>query len=107
MVLSGHDDLRIMGLGPMGVTPAHQGKGLGSALVRAGLKRCKELGYGAVVVLGHPDYYPRFGFVPAARSGIYCEYDAAEEAFMFIELQPGYLKNAQGTIRYHPAFDAA
>lgn len=107
VVLSEHDDLRIMGLAPMAVVPEYQRKGVGSALVSAGLKRCKELEYGAIVVLGHPDYYPRFGFVSAARSGIRCAYDAAEEAFMLVELQPGYLENAQGTVCYHPAFDTA
>jgi len=60
--LSGHPGLNIMGLAPMAVAPAHQNKVIGSALVRTGLERCKELGYGAVVVLGHPGYYPRFGF---------------------------------------------
>jgi putative acetyltransferase len=105
VVLSEHDHLRIMGLAPMAVVPESQRKGVGSALVRAGLKRCKELGYGAVVVLGHPEYYPRFGFVSAARSGVCCVYDAPEEAFMLVELQPGYLDNAQGTICYHAAFD--
>lgn len=106
VVLSEHDDLRIMGLAPMAVVPEYQRKGVGSALVAAGLERCRKLGYGAVVVLGHPEYYPRFGFVPAARFGVRCAYDAPEEAFMLVELQPGYLDGAQGTIRYHPAFDA-
>jgi putative acetyltransferase len=106
VVLSGHEDLRILGLGPMAIAPAHQRMGVGSVLVRAGLERCRELGYGAVVVLGHPEYYPRFGFVPAARSGIRCEYEVPEEAFMLVELQQGYLVNAPGTISYHAAFDA-
>jgi putative acetyltransferase len=50
-----------------------QRQGVGSALVRAGLERCREIGAGAVVVLGHPDYYPKFGFLPAARFGLTCE----------------------------------
>ena len=104
VALSGHERLRIAGLGPMAVEPSYQGKGLGAALVRAGLKRCKEQGYGAVVVLGHPEYYPRFGFAPAGRSNIRCEYEVPQEAFMSIELEPGYLKGAAGTIRYHSAF---
>ena len=103
--LSGHADLKIMGLGPMAVAPAHQGLGIGSALVRAGLEMCKELGAGTVIVLGHPGYYPRFGFSPSAPFGIRCEYEVLEEAFMVLELQPGYLKNASGTIQYHAAFN--
>ena len=102
--LSGHPGLLIMGLAPMAVAPAHQNKGIGSALVRTGLERCKELGFGAVVVLGHPGYYPRFGFLPSTRFGIGCDYDAPEEAFMVVELQPGYLRGKTGTINYHAAF---
>jgi putative acetyltransferase len=102
--LTGYPELKIMGLAPMAVLPAHQRLGIGSALVRAGLEACRGLGYGAVVVLGHPEYYPRFGFIPAARFGISCEYDVPEEAFMVVEIQTGYLEGASGTIRYHAAF---
>ena len=102
--LSGHPSLKIMGLAPMAVAPLHQRSGIGSTLVRAGLDRCKELGFGAVAVLGHPEYYPRFGFVPARRFGIACEYDAPDEAFMVLELHPGYLHGAVGIIIYHEAF---
>ncbi len=101
-----HPELKIMGLGPMAVAPAYQRRGIGSALVRAGLEQCRELGFGAVVVLGHAAYYPRFGFTPAARFGIGCEYDAPEEAFMVFELTPGYLRGASGTIKYHAAFSS-
>ncbi len=102
--LSDHSGLKIMGLAPMAVAPAHQKKGIGSALVRTGLEWCKELGFGAVVVLGHPEYYPRFGFMPTMRFGISCKYEALEEAFMVVELQPGYLHGKSGTINYHTAF---
>jgi putative acetyltransferase len=102
--LGGHPELRIMGLAPMAVAPAHQGKGIGSALVCAGLERCGQLGFGAVVVLGHPSYYPRFGFQPSARFGIGCEYEAQEEAFMLVELQPGYMHGVTGTVQFHAAF---
>jgi putative acetyltransferase len=94
----------MMGLAPMAVAPARQRRGIGSALVRAGLERCKELGAAAVVVLGHPDFYPRFGFVPAERYGLKCEYDAPPEAFMVMELQRHGLRGAGGIVAYHAAF---
>jgi len=102
--LTCHLDVKIMGLAPMAVAPNHQRKGIGSALVRAGLERCKQLGFGAVVVLGHPEYYPRFGFSPSSRFGIGCEYEVPEDVFMVMELQPGYLGGISGSVKYHVAF---
>lgn len=102
--LSGHPGLKIMGLAPMAVLPSQQNRSIGSLLVRAGLQRCRELGCGAVAVLGHAGYYLRFGFLPATGFGIHCEYDVPEEAFMIIELQKGYFRGKSGTIRYHDAF---
>lgn len=104
VLLSGHTDLQIMGLAPLAVAPEHQRQGIGSALVRAGLERCKQLGIGAVVALGHPEYYPRFGFVPSTHFGIGCEYEVPAEAFMVVELHPGYLNGRSGTVQYHAAF---
>jgi putative acetyltransferase len=106
VALPGHPGLAIMGLAPMAVAAAHRNRGVGSALVRAGLERCREIGCDAVVVLGHPAFYPRFGFVPAAGFGIGCEYDAPADAFMILELRPGALAGAGGTVRYHAAFAA-
>jgi putative acetyltransferase len=94
----------MMGLAPMAVTPARQRQGIGSALVRAGLESCADIGAEAVVVLGHPDFYPRFGFLPAVRFGLGCEYDVPAEAFMAIELEPHALRGIAGTVSYHPAF---
>ena len=104
VTLSEYAELKIMGLAPMAVLPAEQRRGIGSALVRAGLERCKQIGYGAVVVLGHPEYYPRFDFVPASRFGVSCEYEVADEVFMALELEAGILRGKSGTIRYHAAF---
>lgn len=104
VTLSGHPDLKVMGLGPMAVMPEHQRKGIGSALVRAGLEHCKRLGFVAVVVLGHAEYYPRFGFSPAARFGIRSEYDVPDDVFMAVELQPAALSGKTGTVKYHAAF---
>ena len=94
-----------MGLAPMAVVPKHQRKGIGSALVREGLQQCRQQGFSAVVVLGHPEYYPRFGCTPSARFGITSEYVVPEEVFMAIELQTEALKGKTGRVKYHSAFD--
>lgn len=94
----------LLGLAPMAVAPHLQRIGIGSRLVRAGLERCRELGRAGVVVLGHPEYYPRFGFVPAHRLGLRCEYDVPPEVFMAQELAPGALAGTAGLVLYHSAF---
>lgn len=94
-----------MGLAPLAVRPGLQGRGIGSALVEAGLERCRQLGATAVVVLGHPEYYPRFGFRAASGWGLHSGYDVPDEVFMAIELKPGSLAGASpGRVRYNPAF---
>ncbi len=102
--MPGHLNVKLMGLGPMAVAPEHQRSGVGSALVRAGLDQCTELGIGAVVVLGHPKYYPRFGFSPSSRFGIDSEYEAPEDAFMVMELHAKILSGKTGKVKYHAAF---
>lgn len=96
--------VKIMGLAPMAVLPAWQGKGVGSRLVNAGLKVCSTAGYVAVVVLGHPAYYPRFGFEPSVNFGIDTEYEVPAEVFMVRELHKDALKNIKGTIKYNRVF---
>ena len=104
VTLTGHADATIMGLAPMAVVPAMQRRGIGSLLIRAGLDACARLGCVAVVVLGHAQYYPRFGFRPASAFGLRSEYDVPDEVFMALELVPGRLTGTSGTIRYHAAF---
>ena len=94
-----------VGLAPMAVLPEWQNQGVGSRLVRAGLDECRRLGHRAAVVLGHANYYPRFGFVPASRYHIRSEYDVPDEVFMAMELQPGALAGCAGTARYQPEFN--
>jgi putative acetyltransferase len=104
VTIAGHPELGLMGLAPMAVAPAQQREGIGSALVRQGLERCKRLGTDAVVVLGHADYYPRFGFQPASKFGLSSAYDAPDEAFMALELRHGCLEPVSGIVRFHAAF---
>ena len=99
-------DVRIAGLAPMAVRPEHQRTGVGGQLIRAGLDECRARGYAAVVVLGHPEYYPRFGFVPAHTFGLSCEFPSPPEAFMAIELDVGALAGITGMVRYRSEFSA-
>ena len=96
-----------LGLGPMAVLPAWQRHGIGSRLVEAGLQECRRLGCHAVVVLGHPAFYPRFGFRPGRTFGLRSEFDVPDEVFMVAELKPGALAGVSGLVRYLPAFSAA
>ena len=94
--------IELMGLAPMAVTPDRQRRGIGSALVRDGLRQCARAGNGAVVVVGHPEFYPRFGFRPGSSFGVRCEYPVADDVFMVVELVPGALEGFSGLVRYVP-----
>jgi putative acetyltransferase len=97
----------IMALGPMAVRPDRQRRGIGSALVREGLDACRRLGHLVIAVLGHPGFYPRFGFAPARPMGVMCEYPVPDEVFMLAELAPGALRGRRGVVQYAPAFRLA
>ena len=103
--LDGHcPDIRLSGLAPMAVLPENQRKGIGSQLVVEGIKACRLAGYSAVVVLGHPQFYPRFGFMPSVNFKIRSEFDVPDDVFMIKELRKDALTNCSGTIMYHAAF---
>jgi putative acetyltransferase len=86
----------------MAVHPEHQRKGAGSALVERGLEVCRERGERIVVVLGHPDYYPRFGFRAAAAAHLHAPWSG--EAWMALELVRGALAGVAGVMKYPEAF---
>ena len=95
---------RVLGLAPLAVLTEFQRKGVGSALMRTSLERCRDMGYDAIVVVGHPEYYPKFGFLAASRYGLRCEYDVPEDVFMALELRTGALGGIRGLVRYQPEF---
>lgn len=98
------DTFTAMGLAPMSVLPSHQNQGIGSQLVREGLKECQRIGEDIVVVLGHSNYYPRFGFVPASLKGLRSEYEVPDGVFMVAELKPDALGGRYGLVKYNPEF---
>jgi predicted N-acetyltransferase YhbS len=98
--LEGDASAKLMGLGSLAVVPEKQKQGIGSALVREGLERCRALGFDAVVALGHLGYYSRFGFAPAARFGIRPALDIPEDALLAVELRPAALRGKTGTVKY-------
>ena len=110
--MSGHIALSLATLGmPPGRSPSRHsglwrscptgsGLGIGSALVRAGLDACRRLGHEVVVLLGHPAFYLRFGFMPARPLGVTCEYPPPDEVFVVADLSPGALRGRHGLVRY-------
>jgi len=92
-----------LALGPMGVLRAHQRRGIGGVLVRAGLEACRREGHSLVHVLGHAAYYPRFGF--HAALDIACAFDPTGAHFMALSLMPGAAQ-VRGRVRYLPPFSA-
>ena len=97
-----------MGLAPMAVTPDRQRQGIGSELVQAGLEILRKQGCPFVIVLGHPAFYPRFGFVPASRYGLTCQWEGVPDAaFMVLVLDASSMAGVTGVARYREEFDAA
>ncbi len=102
--LVGFADAKIIALGPMAVLPTYQNQQIGTALVTAGIERCRTLGFGAIVVVGHPEFFPRFGFVPAENYQLTPEWELPPGVFMALPLDPEYLTGKSGLIKYQPVF---
>ncbi len=97
-----------MGLAPMAVLPEYQNKGIGTTLVKEGLQKLRESNCPFVIVVGHAEYYPRFGFERASKHGLQCQYDGTpDEAFMVIIMDQAVMKHAKGVAEYMKEFDAA
>ncbi|MDR3072291.1 MAG: N-acetyltransferase [Clostridiales Family XIII bacterium] len=90
------DNLETITFGPLSVKPQFQNQGYGAEMVHYSLKKAHELGYGAVVIVGHPDYYSRFGFKPAKEFNLTMPEGETFDPFMALELEPGYLGTSGG-----------
>ena len=106
-ITSDEQNFEAVALAPMAVLPSHQNKGISSQLVFAGLQECHQLGHKIIVVLGHPNYYPRFSFVPAKNKGIECGFEVPTEAWMITELKQGALAGRRGKVRFQNEFKEA
>lgn len=89
-----------LALGPMAVLPGYHRKGIGTALVNAGIDEAKAGKFRSVLVLGHPDYYPRFGFKSASQYGIYPPFEVSQGGFLAMELLPDSLRGVSGCVEY-------
>jgi len=101
----GGNEINVLALGPMSVVPSQTHRGIGSELIRASIRLAGEKGYGAIVVVGHPEYYQRFGFVPARGKGVSCNLPAPEDALTVIEVVEGNLASG-GHVEYPEPFIA-
>lgn len=89
-----------LALAPVSVLPEYQNKGVGRFLILEALREVKELEYNSVIVLGHPEYYPKFGFKKASTWGIKAPFEVPDEAFMAIELHANVLDKVSGVVEY-------
>ncbi|MHC4913213.1 MAG: GNAT family N-acetyltransferase [Planctomycetota bacterium] len=103
-----HRKIQGMGLAPMAVIPERQKQGIGSRLVEKGLKILKKQNCPFVIVLGHPEYYPRFGFERASTYGLISQWEGVpDEAFMVIAMDKTALEGISGVAKYRAEFDEA
>ncbi|MBM6995984.1 N-acetyltransferase [Paenibacillus sp. DXFW5] len=92
-------------LAPIAVKPNRQKQGIGSRLIEEGIRRCRTLGYGIILLIGHPSYYPRLGFQPARKHGLDLkQFEVPDEVFMVYEVEEGKLKEIKGELKYPKAF---
>lgn len=105
-IVSGMVASPALALAPLGVHQDYQCRGIGAALIEEGLDECRRLGHHIVIVVGHPLYYPRFGFTAASGAGITAPFPCPDDAFMALSLKPGALDGIGGMVRYPAAFDA-
>ncbi|MEM9301597.1 MAG: N-acetyltransferase [Pseudomonadota bacterium] len=104
VTIGGNADHPVMGIAPLAIAPDRQRQGVGTALVRQGLIRCRDRGVEGVIVLGSPDYWGRFGFSPAIELGLETDFDVPPDAFQALEIKNGALLCIEGVVHYQSAF---
>ena len=97
------EEKHVLALGPMSVVPSQSHRGIGSELINASITLAKDKGYGAIVLLGHPEYYKRFGFIPARDLRVSCNLPAPEDALTVMEIVEGNLAGG-GHVEYPEPF---
>jgi len=101
----GESDYESLALAPIAVIPEFQKKGIGSELIKKGMDKAKEQGFDSIIVLGHKEYYPKFGFQRASRWDIKCPFEVPDDVFMAIELTEKGLEGKAGTVKYPDEFN--
>ena len=107
--IEGHDEIkRGMGLAPMAVLPKYQRQGIGSMLIKESIRKLKEKSVPFIIVLGHENYYPKFGFEIASKYGLKCQWEGVPDAaFMVMILDKNKMKNVNGIAKYREEFNEA
>lgn len=104
IMIIGNHPTESLALAPVSVLPEYQNQGIGKLLIQEALKLAKELGFDSVVVLGHAEYYPKFGFAKASSWGIRAPFEVPDNSFMAIELHEESLEHVSGIVEYPSVF---
>lgn len=105
-IINGSQSFEVLALAPLSVAPAFQRNSIGSKLIETAHQRAKKLGYAAIVLLGHKDYYPRFGYKKASLFGVSFPFNAPDDCCMVAELRKNALRGISGVVCYSQAFSS-
>lgn len=105
-IINGSQSFEVLALAPLSVAPAFQRNSIGSKLIEVAHQRAKKLGYAAIVLLGHKDYYPRFGYKKASLFGVSFPFNAPDDCCMVAELRKNALRCISGVVCYSQAFSS-
>jgi len=100
VIRTGESEIESLALAPLSISPEFQRMKIGGRLIQYGLRAAKNIGHSSVIVLGHPEYYSRFGFAPARKWGIVAPFEVPIDALMGIELEENALINAEVMVEY-------